>query len=1035
MEHKNLRPGAPERNAHHRWTPVFGSTLMLLLLLFASGCQTTEKAISIDEARQISLEFSNRSFTPPPRTISDLEKELRVYTGGAECDPSPVEILSRQQVLDTLGGGGFYTTEPWCKAKKFFRRAEFLVSMGHFAEAIDYINMAINEFPSYSVMYLPKAAMCYAYLGDFTAAWLRAGSSNAGNMSEQTRIRTRRNYYASQAAIHQIQGQYRIAEANIRKAIAVSESAHGIAPSERIFELLIERIELAEILMLQGRLLEAEVALRDVMAHPLSREPVRKSRAALILSRIYFEQGRYRDAEQVATTSVAAFIASEAHCSSLYLNMARHVIARARTALGEWQAALDEFDAIRAAMAVQPELFHIRFEGDPDWIMALIGARRLDEAGKMTALALQKNTDLFSQDHYARAELQGLAAVIDVLKGDERSALKIFATCTPAMIAQQGQPGADTGGAMALNQRRAFILEYYMGLLADIHAGRIPATATSKPVEEAFRLAEAIRGSSVKQAVGALSARMASGNPELADLVRREQDAGKQISALRSVLFNALSQPEKNYDVINDLNVSISDLSAAEKAIRIEIENRFPEYANMTHPKPTKIDAIQADLEDNEAMIAFYVGASRTFVWAIPGSGQAAFAAVTEGQKVVDQRVRHIRKALAPESGSLDELPAFDTAAAHDFYQRFLAPVKKGWQAARHLSVVPHGPIGYLPLGLLPTGKAALEKDPRLFMAEYRSVPWLIRDHSITVVPSADVLITLRRMPPGKTDRRAFAGIGDPLFNRKQAIVQETTTSRSMTRSAGAGSENHIALHTRAIRITEGTTIDDGNLNTVRLDMLQPLPDTRDEVLSIASVLGANPDKDIFLGKEASEKRVKNTDLSDRRILVFATHGLVPGDLDGLNEPALALSLPSLADDEENDGLLTMGEIMGLRLDADWVVLSACNTAAGEGAGAEAASGLGRAFFYAGTRAILLSNWPVESYSVRLLTTDLFKRQAETPLLSRDRALQASMLNLLDKGVYKDPQTGKPLFAYAHPIFWAPFSLVGDGSGAADAAR
>jgi CHAT domain-containing protein len=156
----------------------------------------------------------------------------------------------------------------------------------------------------------------------------------------------------------------------------------------------------------------------------------------------------------------------------------------------------------------------------------------------------------------------------------------------------------------------------------------------------------------------------------------------------------------------------------------------------------------------------------------------------------------------------------------------------------------------------------------------------------------------------------------------------------------------------------------------------------------------------------------------------------LPGDLDGLHQPALALSSPSLANDEENDGLLTMGEIMGLRLDADWVVLSACNTGAGNGSGAEAASGLGRAFFYAGTRAILLSNWPVESHSVKLLTTDIFKRQAEDPLLSRARALQASMLNLLDNGVYRDQKTGKALFAYAHPLFWAPFSLVGEGSNA-----
>jgi len=108
-------------------------------------------------------------------------------------------------------------------------------------------------------------------------------------------------------------------------------------------------------------------------------------------------------------------------------------------------------------------------------------------------------------------------------------------------------------------------------------------------------------------------------------------------------------------------------------------------------------------------------------------------------------------------------------------------------------------------------------------------------------------------------------------------------------------------------------------------------------------------------------------------------------------------------------------------------VLSACNTAAGDGAGAEAVSGLGRAFFYAGARALLVSNWPVETSSARRLTTDLFRRQAEHPTLSRAEALRQAELGLIDSDGMVDPATKKVAFSYAHPIFWAPFSLVGDG--------
>src|SRR6202011_3336092 len=116
-----------------------------------------------------------------------------------------------------------------------------------------------------------------------------------------------------------------------------------------------------------------------------------------------------------------------------------------------------------------------------------------------------------------------------------------------------------------------------------------------------------------------------------------------------------------------------------------------------------------------------------------------------------------------------------------------------------------------------------------------------------------------------------------------------------------------------------------------------------------------------------------------------------PGELDGLTQPALALSAPSVAG-VNGDGLLTMEEILTLKLDADWVVLSACNTGAGAGAGAEAASGLGHAFFYAGTKALLVTNWSVHSQSAKDLVTDLFRRQANDPGLGRAEALRQAMV-------------------------------------------
>ena len=122
-----------------------------------------------------------------------------------------------------------------------------------------------------------------------------------------------------------------------------------------------------------------------------------------------------------------------------------------------------------------------------------------------------------------------------------------------------------------------------------------------------------------------------------------------------------------------------------------------------------------------------------------------------------------------------------------------------------------------------------------------------------------------------------------------------------------------------------------------------------------------------------------------------------------------------------------MIEVLKLKLNAEWVVLSACNTGAGNGAGSEAVSGLGRAFIYAGSRSLLVSMWPVETTSARQLTTGLFHYQKAHTLESRARALQNVILELIDNKGLKDPSSGKILCSYAHPIFWAPFILTGDG--------
>ena len=171
-----------------------------------------------------------------------------------------------------------------------------------------------------------------------------------------------------------------------------------------------------------------------------------------------------------------------------------------------------------------------------------------------------------------------------------------------------------------------------------------------------------------------------------------------------------------------------------------------------------------------------------------------------------------------------------------------------------------------------------------------------------------------------------------------------------------------------------------------------------------------------------TETAIKKATLNKYRIVHFATHGLLAGETAQLAkehaEPALVTSPPDTPT-EEDDGLLTASEVAGLKLNADWVVMSACNTAGGGAPGAEALSGLAKAFFYAGARALLVSHWPVNSYAATMLTSRTFAEMKNDTSIGRSEALRRAMLALMSDD--KRPWA-------AHPSVWAPFVVVGEGA-------
>jgi CHAT domain-containing protein len=373
----------------------------------------------------------------------------------------------------------------------------------------------------------------------------------------------------------------------------------------------------------------------------------------------------------------------------------------------------------------------------------------------------------------------------------------------------------------------------------------------------------------------------------------------------------------------------------------------------------------------------------------------------------------------------VSDIPGFDLGLAYELSESLLKPVESAWRPAKSLIVVTNGALGELPLSLLPTAPAQIDLAAKPLFSGYRDVAWLARSHAVTIVPSASAIVTLRRLPRGSPTRDKLIGFGDPYFNADEAAEAESEQAAPVQVAAATGGDAENVTRGMPLRLRAAPHTEEADAAT--LAMLPRLPDTRHELMSVASALDVDPAKALYLGKAANQQNVETLDLAHYRIVAFATHGLVPGDLDGLTQPALALTAPEIAG-VKGDGLLTMEKILALKLDADWVVLSACNTAAGAGAGAEAASGLGSAFFYAGTRALLVTNWSVHSASARELITDLFRRQRDDAALSRGEALRQAMVALLD-GPGATDRSGRTIYSYAHPLFWAPYLVIGDGGG------
>ena len=1051
----------------------------IVLFLAVVGCGP-EKIISLEEPKQITAGFSRLTFVAPPRKIGDivsaleeprstdevLLSRLRGIADGeapatANAEARVKFFLERARAARRLGRARQEIAD-YREVVKIFggeeksplrTRAAFELGMaevraGNFSRGLALIRKSLessDELKQDAGFGVGASGLTdiYARSGDFSKADgllaetedLLSKLDDIPDISEKDRVTFLVLFTQGKAAILDRKGELAEAEAAYRDALETWRKFKDASPKlneealadNRIFNLLLTR--LADNLRRQGRYVEAEVESRRALLGALRIYGKYSSQVAAILrtlTQAIYEQGRYDDAEILSRTNLGILGRAGVSPASLNNAMTRSLLGDILVARERWREARDEFQRMEADLKEDPIAFERFMSGNVNWALVHLRAGQSGKALGILEKALERSLRFRGGEDIETAEIRGFMATANKQLGNDAFGLDLFKKAVPILM--RGLRDRNFGKRVSSVHDRRFdlILESYIDLLVEIRGKPLEADNGIDGVAEAFRLADVLRGRAVQQALSASASRAATKNPDLADIVRREQDSRTRISALESLLTDMLASPpgQRPPGSVANLNSRLGDLRAARTALLSEIRDRFPDYKNLIAPEPPTIRQAQEALVPGEALIAIYVGVERTYVWAVPQKGDVAFSVVHLGHEDLADMVGLARSALEPGAVRLGEIPDFDLTTGYVLYRDLLEPVKKGWQNSSSLLVVKDGPLGYLPLPLLPTRPVKLGGVKEVLFDNYKEIPWLARTHAVTVVPSASSLKTLRQVPQGPAGRKPFIGFGDPYFSAKQAseASQEDLKSSQALALASRG------VNARGLRVRLRAAPDTGKLDSAELARLPRLPDTAEEIRSIALALKADLAEDVFLGSKANEENVNSTDLSKYKVVAFATHGLTPGDLNGLAQPALALSAPEVSG-TGGDGILTMEEVLGLRLDADWVVLSACNTAAGDGAGAGAFTGLGRAFFFAGTRSVLLSNWPVQSSSAKELTTDLFRRQAEDARLTRAEALRRAMLAMIDGGGFADPGTGKIIFSYAHPIFWAPFSLVGDGGG------
>jgi CHAT domain-containing protein len=768
------------------------------------------------------------------------------------------------------------------------------------------------------------------------------------------------------ARLYNAQARYANAEPLLKRALVVREKDPNHPDVATALNYL------ADLYRAQGRYIDAEplyqrsLAIRERVLGP-NHPDVATTLGSL--AALYYDQSRYADAEILIKRALAVREHLDPNHPSVAIllgDLAALYQAQGRYADAEplYQRSLAELEKAHGSNHpyVATALHNLAVLYGKD--------ARYADAEPLFKRSLALREKLLGRDHPDVSDsLNGLAKLYEFQSR--------YADALP-LIRASAQKGLD---------RKDVHLAVLIGALTNALITRTEA------LNESFQVVQRDMSSATANAITQLSARFAVGNDELAQLVRRDQDLAAESESLDKLLISAIAKEPSKRDIQTEQRIRDHLKSIATERTQIEtsLNQRFPNFAALSKPTPVPFDDTQALLVDEEALVVFDFNA-KSYAWVITRTG-ADWIELKITAKELSEEVKNLRSSL-----TFNNDKPFDTQLAFKIYQQTVGAVADKLQGKTHLSVVTNGALTSLPLQLLVT------KDPS--DKPLKHVDWLVRSYAMTNLPSVASLKILRSTTAHSAAQKPIIAFADPVFSKdpnRQVVV------------ASRNANNRKVAMRSVVNFYEGGQPDLASLAKA----LPQLPDTADEVRAIVDTLKGEK-SELKLGVFASETTVKKTKLDAYRIVYFATHGLVAGEVEKFAkvkaEPALALTIPDKPT-ELDDGLLTASEVAQLKLNADWVVLSACNTAAEGNPGAEALSGLARAFFYAGARSLVVSHWEVDSDATVQLMTGTFQAVARDPKLSHAEALQKSMLKMIDNAKSNDD---------AHPRIWGPFVVVGE---------